>query len=109
MNAYTTRGHARIQPHEIAAVLRVNRPTAGGALVALERQRTAQAEAELERLLKQNCSTPKVAASRVSLIRRTISAALTCTGARLAGVCRRRAIPETAPTADTLGPATSQL
>ena len=52
MNAYTTRGQARIQYRDIAALL-----TEGSwppPLAALERQRGYQAEAEVERLLKQH-------------------------------------------------------
>ena len=76
MNAYTTRSQARIQPCDIVAVLRVNRPTAGAALATFERQRGYQLEAEVEWLLKQHGVTPQRSASRVALLRQTIGAAL---------------------------------
>lgn len=87
MNAYTTRGQARIQPRDVLAVLRVNQ-LAGAALAGLERQHGCQAEAEVSWLLKQNGGTPNVAASRVSLLRKTIEETLVRAGERLAGVPR---------------------
>ena len=69
MNAYTTMGQARIQQRDIEAVLRVGRMTAAAHLAALERQRGWQAEAEVERLLKQHGLKPHSPASRVALLR----------------------------------------
>jgi hypothetical protein len=104
MNGYTTRAQARIQPHDIAAVQRVNRGAAGDALFALERQCTAHAEAEVERLLKQNHSTPKVTALRVSLLQRTIGAALVRAGERVAGLPGRGVSPEAVTVTVPFGP-----
>jgi pimeloyl-ACP methyl ester carboxylesterase len=87
MNAYTTRGQARIQPRDIAAVM-LPYPLAGSSLAALERQRGCQAKAEVAWLLKQNSGAPKAAASRVSLLRQTIGATLLGAGERLAGFPR---------------------
>jgi hypothetical protein len=86
MNAYTTKGQARIQPRDIAAAGRKDWYTAGGSLMALERQRERQAEAEVAWMLKHNGVTPHASASLVSLLRQTIGAALVRTGERLAGV-----------------------
>ncbi len=76
MNAYTTRGQARIQPRDVSTILRANRYLAGAALAVFERQRGHQAEAEVARLLKHNGVTPKASASRLSPLRRAIGAAL---------------------------------
>jgi hypothetical protein len=103
MNAYTTRGQARIQPREIAAVRRVEGLTPGASLAALERQRGCQAEVEVEWLLKHNGLTPHVRASLVSLLRQTIGAAFVRAGARLAGVPRAGDSSDPAPVAGTLG------
>jgi hypothetical protein len=103
MNAYTTRGQARIQHRDIVAALL--QPEGSLALAALERQRGWQADAELERLLKQHGVAPRATATPVSILRQTIGAALVRTGERLAGVPRSRVLPETAPAAVTLGTA----
>jgi hypothetical protein len=102
MNAYTTRGQARIQPQDVSAVLRVNQ-LAGASLAALERQRGWQADAEVAWLLKQHGVTPATAASRVSLLRQTVGTALVCAGERLTGVSRSGLSPETPPAVGTLG------
>ncbi len=82
MNAYTTMGQARIQPRDVAAVLRVNQ-LAGASLAGLERQRECQAAAELDWWLKQNTATPHAGLPRVALLRQTIWAALARVGERL--------------------------
>ena len=102
MNAYTTRGQARIQPRDIAAVMRAY-PLAGASLAGLERQRGCQAEAELDWLLKQHGVTPQERASRVALLRRTIGTGLVRAGERLMGVPRRGIAPAAPPAAGTLG------
>ena len=66
MNAYTTRGQARIQPRDIAAVRRVEGLTPGASLAALERQRGCQAEVEVEWLLKHNGVTPHAHVARLA-------------------------------------------
>ena len=66
MNAYTTRGQARIQPHDLAAVRRADGLTAGGSLMALERQRGCQAEAEVDWLVKHNGVTPDARVARLA-------------------------------------------
>ena len=82
MNAYTTRGQARIQPRDFSAVLRAN-GLAGASLAGLERQRECQAAAELDWRLKQNTATPHAGLPRVALLRQTIRAALVRAGERL--------------------------
>lgn len=96
MNAYTTRCQARIEPQDLAAVLRAHGHTAGAALAAFERQRGFQAEAEVDWRLKHDGVTPQTRASRVALMRQTIGAALVRAGERLAGVLRGGDAPETA-------------
>ena len=102
MNAYTTTGQARIQHRDVEAVLRANRYMAGAALAAFERQRGCQAEVEVEWLLKHNGVMPRASASRVSLLRQTIGAALIRAGAHLTGAAGSGDAPETAPVTDTL-------
>jgi hypothetical protein len=87
MNAYTTRGQARIQPHDVAAAM-LAYPLVGSSVTALERQRECQAEADLARLLKQHDGTPKAAASCVSRLQQTIGATLGRARKRLASVHR---------------------
>jgi hypothetical protein len=102
MNAYTTTAQARIQPRDFSAVLRAN-GLAGASLVALERQRGCQAEAELEWRLKHTGVTPQASGSRVALLRQTIGAVLVHAGERLAGVPRSDVTPQAAPAPGTLG------
>src|SRR5829696_5494421 len=87
MNATTTTGQAQIQSHDIAAILRTGTGSylAAASLAGLERQRGWQAESEVEWLLRQNRVAPQASASRVSLLRQTVGAALIRAGARLAG------------------------
>jgi len=105
MNPYTTRGQARIQPRDIAAVYRAEQFMIGAPLAALERQREWQAEAEVDWLLKQNGVTAHARRSRVSIVRQAIGAAMMRAGARLAGVCETGVALETAPVAGQLGAA----
>jgi hypothetical protein len=98
MNAYTTMGQARIQQSDISNVLRTDCFTAGVSLAALEWQRGLQAEAELDRLLKQNGIKPHSVASLVSMIRQTGGAVLVRAGQRLAGAPRGSVSPDAAPT-----------
>jgi hypothetical protein len=102
MNAYTTRGQARIQPRDFSAVLRAN-GLAGAALTGLEWQRGCQAAAEVDWRLKHTRVEPQASTSRLSLLRQTIGAALVRTGERLAGVPRSGVAPETVPAAGELG------
>ena len=104
MNAYTTRGQARIQPRDVSAVLHAY-PLIGASLAALERQRGGQADAEATWLLRQNGLTPRPTTAHCSILRQTIGAALVRAGERLAGVPRSRILPEAAPAASTLGTA----
>ena len=104
MNAYTTRGQARIQPSDLSAVMRTY-PLIGAPLAALERQRGCQAEAEVNWLLKRNGVTPQVAASFLSLLRQTIGATLVRAGERLAGAPQPGTLPETARARGMLGTA----
>jgi hypothetical protein len=104
MNAYTTRGQARIQPSDLSAVMRAY-PLVGTSLAALERERGWQADAELERLLKQHGLKPHSPASLVSLLRQTIGAALVRAGEHLTDAPRIDVSPETAPAPGTLTPA----
>jgi endonuclease V-like protein UPF0215 family len=103
MNAYTTRGQARIQQRDVAAVLRVNRPAASAALVALERQRGWQADAELDCLLKQNRIESLASPSRASLVRQAIGTMLVHAGERVMGASRNGDSPEPTRVAGRLG------
>ena len=105
MNAYTTRGEARIQPRDLSAALRNHGLNPGSALAVLEKQREWQAEAEVERLLKQYGVKSSGSTSLVSLLRETIAAALVSAGERLAGSPRRDASAEAIPESGTLGTA----
>ncbi len=105
MNAYTTRGEARIQPRDIEAALHMDAHLAAVSLAALERQRGWQAEAEMERLLKQHGVKASGSTSLISLLRETIGAALVSAGERLAGSSRRDVSAEAIPEASTLSTA----
>ena len=102
MNAYTTTSQARIQPSDFSAVLRAN-GLAGASLSRLEWQRGCQAAAEVDWRLKHTGVEPNPSASRLSLLRQTIGAALVRTGERVAGVPGRGVAPETVPAAGELG------
>ena len=104
MNAYTTIGQARIQPHDIAAVMRAY-PLVGASLAALERQRGCQAEAEMNWLLKRNGVTPQAGASFLSLLRQSIRATLVRAGESLASAPQPGTLPGTAPAPGMLGTA----
>jgi hypothetical protein len=103
MNPYTTKGQARIQQRDIDAVLFTDASLAAVSLAALERQRGYQADAEVERLLKQHGVMPHAATSLVSLLRQTVGAALVRAGNHLAGAPRSGVSLETAPAPGTLG------
>ena len=105
MNPYATRGEARIQQRDIDAILRADAYLASASLAALEWQRGCQAEAEMERLLKQYGVASTSSTSLVTLVRQTIGAALVRAGERLAGSRQSRASVESNPTAATLGTA----
>jgi hypothetical protein len=77
----------------------------GSTLAALERQRGWQAEAEVERLLKQYGVKSSGNTSLISLLRETIGAALVSAGERLAGSPTRDLSVEPTPAAGTLGTA----
>ena len=97
MNAYTTRSQAMTQLDDVSAVLRADGLTAGASLAALEGHRGYQADAEVDRLLKQNKGTSQASASRVAPLRQAIGAALVRAGERLAGGPRSGVSPETVP------------
>src|SRR5687768_6783604 len=105
MNAYTTRGEARIQQRDLSIALRANGLTPGASIAALEKQRGWQAEAEMERLLKHHGVKASASTSLVSLLRTATGAALVRVGERLAGSPRSDASGESVPTAGTLGTA----
>lgn len=110
MNASTTTDQARIQPDDFSAVRPAHRFMGGGSLAGLEWQRECQAEAEVDWLLRHNGVTPQVSASRVSLLRQTIGAALIRAGARLAGIpgsgeSPNGDTPKMVPVAGTVGTA----
>ena len=96
MNAYTTRGEARIQRRDIEAVMRASSYLTGSSLAALEWRRGCQAEAELAWLLKQHGVTPQAGASLVSRLRQRIGATLVHAGQRLAGA-HQGDVPESGP------------
>jgi hypothetical protein len=105
MNPYTTRGEARIQPRDVLTATRRQGLTPGASLVALERQRGWQAEAEVERLLKQYDVTSSASTSLVSQLRQSIGAAMVRAGERLAGFPRSDASVKSSPAAGTLSTA----
>jgi hypothetical protein len=105
MNPYTAMGQARIQQRDIVDILREDGLTAASSLAALERQRGYQAEAEVERLVKQNGVAPRATATLVSILRQTIGSALVRAGERLAGGRRSGVSRGTVSVADTLGTA----
>jgi hypothetical protein len=106
MNAYTTRGQARMELHDVSAVLRADGLPAGAALATLEWHRGYQADAEVARLLRQrNSVTLHASTLRVSPLRQRIGAALVHVGERLAGIPHSSAPLEIAPAASTLGTA----
>jgi hypothetical protein len=104
MNAYTTRGQARIQPRDFSAVLRANQ-LAGASLAVFERQRECQAEAETTWLLKQNGVTSHTSISRVALLRQATGAVLVRAGERLAGIPGRGTSRESVPAVGPFGTA----
>ena len=104
MNAYTTRGQARIQPRDFSAVLRANQ-LAGASLAVFEWQRECQAEAEMTWLLKQNGAKRKTRTSPVALLRQIIGGALVRSGERLAGTPGSGVPPGSVPVTDSFGTA----
>ncbi len=102
MNAYTTRGQARIRPRDFSAVLRANQ-LAGAPLAVFERQRECQADTEMDWLLKQNGAKRKTRASRVALLRQIIGGALVRAGERLAGTPESGVSPGSVPVTDSFG------
>jgi hypothetical protein len=105
MNAYTTRGQARIEHRDIAAFLQPEGILAAAQLAALEGQRGYQADVEVERLLKQNGVAPQASTSFVSMLRQAMGAVLIHAGERLAGGPRSGVLGETAPVVGTLSTA----
>jgi hypothetical protein len=107
MNAYTTRGEARIQPYDLAAILRTSTGShmAAASLAALEQQRGWQAESGVEWQLTQNGIEPHANTSFISALRQTVGAALIRAGECLAGTPRSAASVESSPAAGTLGTA----
>jgi hypothetical protein len=107
MNAYTTTGQARIQSHDLAAILRTSTGSymAAVSLASLERQRGWQKESEVEWQLTQNGIEPHADTSFVSALRQTVGAALIRAGEHLAGVPRRAVSPEMTPATSKLGEA----
>jgi hypothetical protein len=77
----------------------------GSTLAALEKQRGWQAEAEMERLLKQYGVKSSGHTSLISLLREMIGAALVSARERLAGSPRRDLSVESTPATGTLGTA----
>jgi hypothetical protein len=105
MNAYTTRGRARIRQSDLAKVLDANPLTAAASLRALEWRRGCEAEAELEWLLKQHGVLPQATASPLSMLRQAIGTALVWAGERLMGAPRDADAPEAGTASGTLGAA----
>jgi hypothetical protein len=105
MNAYTTRGQARIEQRDIAAFLQPEGILAAAQLASLEWQRGYQTDVGVDRLLKQNGVAPKASTPFVSMLWQVIGAVLIHAGERLAGGPRSGVSRETAPVAGTLGTA----
>jgi hypothetical protein len=95
MNPYTAQGRTRIRQRDVANILHTDPYLFGTSLEALERQRAAQAEAEVNCLLKQQRATPQVVVLVVSTLRQAISAALVSPRSRLVGAPRTAASAET--------------
>ena len=96
MNPYTTPTRMRIQPQDLANAVFSDAFIATAKLTGLERQRGWQAEAEMDRLLKQHGVKPPWAASLITTVRQTIGAALVRAGQRLAAAPARGTSPATA-------------
>lgn len=90
MNAYTTRGQARIRQSDLTNLMRADPSLTSISLRALEWRRGCEAEAELVWLLKQHGVKSPSAASEVSALRQAIGAALIRAGERLGGAPRKR-------------------
>jgi post-segregation antitoxin (ccd killing protein) len=103
MNAYSTRGQARIRQSDLANLMEANLLSASHALRALEWRRGREAEAEMAWLLKQHGVKPPSAASRVLAFRQVVGAALVRAGERLAGESRAESTREPVPTAGAAG------
>jgi hypothetical protein len=102
MNPYTSRTQARIQPHDMTRALFTDPFTAASALAALERTRAYQAEAEMDRLLKQHSVRPRSAGSVVATMRQTLGAALIRAGQRFSGTAATCTPPAPAPVSGRL-------
>jgi hypothetical protein len=96
MNPYTTQTRARIQPHDLTNAVFTGAFIAAPALPMLERHRGWQAEAEMDRLLKQHGAKSHTVQSRFAMLRQMLGAALVRAGARLAGTSPSAVEPETA-------------
>jgi hypothetical protein len=90
MNAYTTRGQARVQQRDLATILQTNTGSymAAVSLAGLERQRSWQAESEVEWQLTQNGGTPQAHTPVVVLLRQRIGAVLVRASGYLPGAAR---------------------
>ena len=76
MTPYTTRTQARFQPRDISRALFADPSPAARSLVSLERIRGWQAAAEAASLPRQRCVPLAPAASRLTMLRQTLGAAL---------------------------------
>lgn len=103
MNAYTTRGRARIRQSDLANLLEAAPLTASGALRALEWRRGCEAEAEMVWLLKQHGAGHSPGPSVVPMLRQAIGAALIWAGERLRGAAGEAEAPKAVPASGTLG------
>jgi hypothetical protein len=103
VNTYLPSGRPTFLQHEPMKAVRTHRYLAASHLAARERQRRYQAEAEVNRLVKQGGVMPKPGASRVSTLRQAIGEALVRVGQRLAGPPWSSASPETTAARGTLG------
>jgi hypothetical protein len=104
MNPYTTWTRARIQPRDMTRALLADPFTAATSLTVLERIRAAQAEAEVDWLLKEHGVVPASVASRIAMVRQAIGASLVRIGERLAATSASGASPGTAPVSGILAP-----
>ena len=102
MNPYTTQTRARIQPHDLANAVFTGAFIVAPTVPMLERHRGWQAEAEMDRLLKQHGAKSHTAQSRFAMLRQTLGAALVRAGAHLAGASPSAVEPETALAARTI-------
>lgn len=103
MNAYTTRGRARIRQSDLTNLMRADPSLVGASLRALEWRRGCEAEAELAWLLKEHGAGRTPGRSVVLMLRQGVGAALIRAGQRLRGAAGDAEAREAVAAPGTLG------